>query len=148
MIRHANRYDKNAIFDMVNALNQECAISQFATLYPNQHGDELWNNLWAGQGLMYVAEEKNKLVGVIIGMITQSVWSKSIRGLYEIAWYVEPKYRHTPIAHRLMTAYIKEAKRYKETGIVQFLTISKMVNKFDRQFAKLGFTKTDENWIL
>lgn len=147
MIRLANKFDQESVFTLLKNLNKECAIPQFINC-----GDkdfiEMWASICAGQGLVLIEEKNKKAIGVVMGIITPSVWSKSIRGLYEIAWYVLPEYRSTPTAYRLMSAYIKEAKNYKEKGLVQFLTISKMVNKFDRQFAKFGFTKTDENWIL
>lgn len=147
MIRLANKFDRKEIFSMVNALNHECAIPQFQGLDADAHGDDLWHNLLAGQGVILVAVKKEKVVGCIIGIITQSVWSKSIRGLFEIAWYVKPEYRNTSISYRLMARYIKEGQDLKRFGFVHFLTISKMVNQFDRQFAKFGFKKTDENWI-
>lgn len=143
MIRQANKYDKTAILEMMKQFRQESDIKQYQTLDNPEYWDELLNSMLYGKGIVFIEEGK----GLIMGMIAPVIWCNKTFGLYELAWWVKPEYRNGTTGYKLLKAYIDYAKKLKDENRIVLFTLSKLSNTPNLDYTKLGFVKTDENWI-
>ena len=142
MIRQANRYDKTWIIEMIQQFGRESGVKHLNNLQAD-YLDALLNSLFAGLGVVLVEENK----GLIIGVINNSIWDKEYRMLHEIAWYVKPEFRNTPIGYRLLKEYIKQGDELKAAGRVSATIMGRLVTSPDIKYNKFGFTKLEESWI-
>lgn len=143
MIRQATKYDKQQIQEMMKSFRQESQIPQYKELDNPEYWNELLNSILGGRGVIYIAEGK----GLIIGLISPVIWCNKTLGLYELAWWVKPEFRNGTTGYKLLKAYIDYGTRLKQEGRIKLFTLSKLPNTPDIDYAKLGFTKVDENWM-
>lgn len=143
MIRKATKYDKTQIIEMMKMFRSESGIEQYQSLDNESYWNMLLDNIFAGQGIIFIEED----VGLIIGLITPTIWDNTVNAMYELAWYVKPKYRKGTAGYKLLKAYMDFAKQIKDMGRIRFFTLSKLPNTPDLDYARLGFVKTDENWM-
>lgn len=97
----------------------------------------------AGRGIIFIKPD----VGFIAGLISPIVWCDKTLAMYELAWWVKPEHRNGTAGYRLLQAYIKHGNKLKEQGRIRLFTLSKLTNSPNLDYAKLGFVKTDENWM-
>ena len=92
-----------------------------------------------GKGVVYIATEKNKLLGSIGGMSTSDWWSTD-EYLADLWFYVFPEHRKSSIAIKLVKTFInygKEVKLKIKLGNVY----SGDIKRKDDFFNRLGFVK-------
>ena len=143
MIRQANRFDKDAVIEMMLAFRDESPMAEILQNDDPEHYHRLLDNILAGQGVIFLAEG----AGLVMAMVAPSVWNAKVLVLHELAWYVVPEKRDGTVGARLLKAYIDYAKALKEQGRIRYFTVTKMVTSPDFNYEKLGFRKVDENWI-
>lgn len=143
MIREATKYDTTQILEMLREFRKESAIPQFQTLENETTVQNLVLSIIVGRGQIFLDDDK----GLIIGLITPSVWCNRTYILHELAWYVRPKYRHTKLGYRLLKAYLDYGRRLKDEGRISYFTISKMDTSPNIDYGRFGFNKIEENWI-
>lgn len=143
MIRQATKYDKPQIIEMMKLFRKESKIQQYKNLNNEQYWNELLDTIIAGCGVIYIDDNK----GLIIGLITPTIWCNKTYGLHELAWYVKPEYRNTTLGYKLLKSYIDFGKKAKEQNRIQLFTITKMVTSPDINYERFGFSKLDENWM-
>lgn len=105
--------------------------------------NSLLDNIFAGQGVIFYAENK----GLLMAAILPTIWDCNIKAMHELAWYVRPEERNTTIGYRLFVAYIEYAKKIKQEGRIKYFTMTKLDTSPDLNYARFGFRKKDENWI-
>lgn len=143
MIRQANKYDKTEIIEMMKCFREESAIEQYQELNNSEYWSELVDAMLHGRGIIFIEEGK----GLIMGIISPLVWCNKTFALYELAWWVKPKYRNGTTGYKLLKAYIEHAKKLKQENRIKLFTLSKLPNTPNMDYAKLGFKKIDENWM-
>ena len=143
MIRKATKYDKTQIIEMMKLFRAESHIEQYRDLDNVDYWNRLLDNIFAGQGIIYIEEN----VGLIMGLIVPTIWCDKTLSLHELAWYVKPEFRNTTTGYRLLKAYVDYGKQLKEEGRIKMFTITKMVTSPDIKYGRFGFSKLDENWI-
>ena len=143
MIRQATKYDKTQIIEMMQLFRAESKIEQYKDLDNVEYWSKLLDNIFAGQGIIYIEDN----VGLIMGLIVPTVWCDKTLALHELAWYVKPEHRNTTTGYRLLKAYVEYGKQLKEQNRIKMFTITKMVTSPDIKYSRFGFTKLDENWI-
>lgn len=143
MIREATKYDTTQILEMLREFRKESAIPQFQSLDNETTVQNLVLSIIVGRGQIFLDDDK----GLIIGLITPSVWCNRTYILHELAWYVRPKYRHTKLGYRLLKAYLDYGRRLKDEGRISYFTISKMDTSPNIDYGRFGFNKIEENWI-
>lgn len=143
MIRQANKYDKTELIEMLREFKKESQIQQYQHLDNVEYINELLDTIIAGRGVIFIKPN----IGMIIGLISPTVWCNKMHGLYELAWWVKPEYRNGITGYRLLKAYIDYAKKLKQDGKIKLFTLSKLPNTPNLNYEKLGFVKTDENWM-
>ncbi len=143
MIRQATRHDKQQIIVMMKLFRREANIQQYKNLDNEPYWNRLLDTILAGAGIIYIEDG----VGLIMGLITPSVWCDKTLYMQELAWYVVPEKRNTSIGYRLLKKYVEYGNELKAQGRIAMFAIAKMVTSPDIKYGKFGFTKLDENWI-
>jgi hypothetical protein len=143
MIRTATKYDKTQIIEMMQLFRAESHIEQYKDLDNVEYWNQLLDNIFAGQGIIYIEDN----VGLIMGLIVPTIWCNKTLVLHELAWYVKPEYRNTTTGYRLLKAYVEYGKQLKAQDRIKMFTITKMVTSPDIKYDRFGFTKIDENWV-
>jgi len=143
MIRQATRQDKNQIIQMMKLFRAESNIKQYQNLDNEPYWNRMLDTILAGDGVVFIEDQ----VGLIMAIITPTVWCDKTLYMQELAWYVKPEKRNTSIGYRLLKKYIEYGNALKEEGRISMFAIAKMVTSPDIKYSKFGFTKLDENWI-
>ena len=128
---------------MMKCFREESNIEHYKDLDNVKYWNELLDNIFAGAGVIYIEDN----VGLIMGLITPTIWCNKTLALHELAWWVKPECRNGTVGYRLLKAYVNYGKQLKETGRIKMFTITKMVTSPDVKYQKFGFSKLDENWV-
>jgi hypothetical protein len=143
MIRQATRQDKQQIIRMMKLFRAESNIVQYQGLDNEPYWNKLLDTILAGAGIIYIEDD----VGLIMALITPTVWCDKTLYMQELAWYVIPEKRNTTIGYRLLKKYVDYGNELKSQGRIAMFAIAKMTTSPDIKYGKFGFTKLDENWI-
>ena len=143
MIRQATKYDRTQLQEMARMFRDESPIQQYKDIDNPDYFNSLIDSIIAGRGVIFIEDN----IGFIMGIISPVIWCEKTYAMYELAWYVKPKYRMGMVGARLLKAYINYAKQLKEQGRIKLFTITKMVSSPDFDYSKLGFQKIEENWM-
>lgn len=143
MIRQATKYDKPQIIEMMKLFRAESKIEQYQNLDNIPYWNTLLVMILAGRGVIYLDDGK----GLIMGLITPTIWCDKTYALHELAWYVKPEHRNTILGYKLLKAYIEFGKKAKADKRIALFTVTKMVTSPDIDYGRFGFSKLDENWI-
>lgn len=143
MIRQATRQDKPQIIEMMKLFRAEADIVQYRTLDNESYWNRLLDTILAGAGIVFIEDN----VGLIMALITHTIWCDKTLYMQELAWYVKPEKRNTSVGYRLLKKYVDHGNQLKQEGRIAMFAIAKMVTSPDVKYAKFGFSKLDENWI-
>jgi N-acetylglutamate synthase-like GNAT family acetyltransferase len=142
-MRQANKFDKPEIIAMLRAFRNESNIEQYQKIENEEYIGQLLDSIFAGRGIAFIEEGK----GIIIGIIVPCIWDNTIYVMHELAWWVKPEHRNGSAGSRLLLAYIRHCKELKEQKRIELFTLSKLAKSPDFDYSRLGFKKTDENWM-
>lgn len=143
MIRQANKFDRANVIDMMQEFRKASGINQYEDLENIEYWENLFAQLIAGHGVIFLEPDK----GLIMGLITKTIWCNKTFALQELAWYVKPEHRGSRTGYRLFKKFIEYAKKLKSDGRIDFFTMSKLNTSPDFDYGRFGFSKMDENWI-
>ena len=143
MIRKAIRQDKAQIIEMMKLFRAESNIKQYQGLDNEPYWNRMLDTILAGAGIVFIEDG----VGLIMAIITPTIWCDKTLYMQELAWYVKPEKRNTSIGYRLLKKYVDYGNELKLEGRITMFAIAKMVTSPDIKYGKFGFTKLDENWI-
>jgi hypothetical protein len=143
MIRKATRQDKAQIIEMMKLFRAESNIKQYQGLDNEPYWNRMLDTILAGAGVVFIEDG----VGLIMAIITPTIWCDKTLYMQELAWYVKPEKRNTSIGYRLLKKYVDYGNELKLEGRIAMFAIAKMITSPDIKYGKFGFTKLDENWI-
>lgn len=143
MIRQATRQDKKQIIELMKLFRAEAGIKQYHGLDNEPYWNRLLDTILAGAGVIFIEDG----VGLIMAIITPTIWCDKTFYMQELAWYVKPEQRNTTVGYRLLKKYVEYGNELKAQGRIAMFAIAKMVTSPDIKYGKFGFTKLDENWI-
>ena len=143
MIRQASKYDKKQIIQMMIEFKNESKIKAYENINNFIYWNKLLDSILAGQGVIFIDDN----IGLIMGIITPSIWCDKTLCLHELAWYVKPEYRYKSVGYKLFKKYIECANELKSMGRIKLFTMAKLHNSPDIDYSKFGFTKIDESWM-
>lgn len=123
--------------------HQEADFVELGFDYNQPYFETLLDNIFAGQGAIFIEDNK----GLLLAYIAPTIWNDKVFAMHELAWYVKPEHRNTTIGYRLFVSYINYGKVLKEQGRISYFTMTKLDNSPDLKYEKYGFRKKDENWI-
>ena len=143
MIRQATRQDKEQIIKLMKLFRAESNIKQYQGLDNEPYWNKMLDTILAGAGVIFIEDG----IGLIMAIITPTIWCDKTLYMQELAWYVIPEKRNTSVGYRLLKKYVEYGNKLKEEGRIAMFAIAKMVTSPDKKYGKFGFTKLDENWI-
>jgi len=147
MIRQANKFDAEAIVQMLKSYREQAPTQFLRDANNRDHIDKLLANIFAGAGFILLAEKDEQIVGMVIAAQHPNIWNPDVSQVSEIAFWLDEAHRGGKLAHRLLHAYIQQCEEWKQENRIQFFSISKMNNSPDLSYDKFGFEKLEETWI-
>jgi len=142
-MRQANKYDKTEIIEMMLQFCRESGIESLQQVDNESYWHKLLDSILAGQGIIFLEPG----VGLIMGMITHSVWCDRTFGLHELAWWVKPEHRGGTVGYKLLKAYLAYGEELQRQGRIQFMVMSRLNNSPVLNYGRFGFKRIDENWM-
>lgn len=147
MIRKANKFDVDAIVQMLINYREHSTLNALRFANDREYIEQMLSNILAGAGVIFVSEKDGVLIGMLIAAKFPNIWNPKIIQCSEIAYWINPEYRGGTSAYRLITAYVSECEQLKKSNQIDFYTISKMVNSPDLKYDRFGFQKLEETWV-
>jgi len=148
IVELANKFHTPLIIEMLKEYRSATPVALFAECDDEDYIKHMLAQLFAGRGFALLATKDAMAVGMVLGMIDQSIWDSQICILRELAYWVKPEHRGTSAGYRLLSKYNEHGRLLLDTGRVQSVTISKMVNSPDLDYAKFGYSKVEETWSM
>jgi len=145
MIRQATPFDTEQIIEMLQRYKTATPLTCLSTA-TDTNARRIIAEILAGRGVIFVSEYDGDLIGMIIGLKSPNLWSNDVYCINELAYWVDPEYRHGSSGYRLLDAYKEYCDQQKQLNNIQYYTISKMSNSPDLKYDRFGFTKLEETW--
>jgi N-acetylglutamate synthase-like GNAT family acetyltransferase len=146
MIRQATRYDIDVIVEMMRSYSALSPIIELRTNHNEYHVRQLITAILVGAGSAWLAYEDDKPVGMLLAYRNGNMWNPNVMMLSELAFWVEPEYRHSSHGYRLLREYDKYASEQVECGSITAYTISKLSNsEFDP--SRRGFEWIESTYV-
>ena len=145
-VRDASPFDIPQILDMLRQYRKQTPIPFLADADNAEYITRMLTELMAGRGVVLVSEDE-ELTGMLIAIISPSLWSPEHLLLTEMAYWVNPDCRGGTAGYRLLAAYQQRGAALKAEKRICNFVISKMSNSPNLQYQKFGFTKVEESWV-
>lgn len=142
MIRQATTYDRKEIIQMMLEFQDE--VPQLKKVHNEPHWHRLLDAIFAGGGAVFLEEGK----GLLMSIVTPSVFCDKTLILHEIAWYVRPEFRGGTTGYRLLDAYTKLGNDLIDKGRIAYFTVSKLATSKPVNYERLGYRKHHETWSI
>lgn len=148
LIRHATKEDFDELIRMLISYGNATPLTLFEDPKYDEHRVKMLLGNFMMKHLVLVGEvEENKLGGLLIANLIPDIWMPQIITLRETAWWVDEEYRGTSLGYRLLQEYLKVGKRLKESGTIQEIVLSTMVNSPDLKLEKRGWRTIETNYV-
>lgn len=145
-IRLATKFDIPQLIGMLKRYRDHSPLACLKLSNEETYIQELLHQVIAGRGIIFVADNERELEGMLIAVRNSNAWDPNIWALNELAYWVDPQYRNTSAGYKLLSKYRDYAQEEKNKGIIEYFTISKMVNSPDLNYDRFGFRKLEEMW--
>lgn len=96
---------------------------------------------------LVVAEQNDKLVGIIGAMREQDPWIRSHTRMRELFWWVEPEYRRSRISAELFIRWETDAAKWLEKNLVNSVSLSTQPGSSDIDLSRRGWRCVEQHWI-
>jgi len=147
MIRQANKFDIDAIVEMLKKYREVAPIDVLRFADDEEYIKNLLSEIISGMGFILIAEKNEAAIGMLIAAKIPNIWNPKTMQCSEVAYWVNPENRGGTAAFRLISEYMKKCEEWKKQGSIHFYTISKMNNSPDLKYQKLGFEKLEDTWF-
>lgn len=147
MIREANKFDIDAIIEMLKHYREFAPIDVLKYADDENYIRQMLTEIIAGMGFIILAIKDDVAIGMLIAAKIPNVWNQRVSQCSEIAYWVEPEYRGSSAGYRLISAYMTKCEEWKKQGKIHFFTVTKMNNSPDLKYNKFGFEKLEETWF-
>lgn len=146
MIRLGNKFDTPYIIKMLKDYRSATPWQRMSQCDNEPYIKTLLQQVFAGQGVVFIAERELDPVGMLIAIKNTNIWDPSLVVMNELCYWVDPEHRGGTSGYRLLAAYKQHCDQLKSQGAIEAYTISKMSNSPDLDFARFGFEKLEEYW--
>jgi len=99
------------------------------------------------EGLCFVAETGNEVIGFVIGASCPSIFNRNIRMGVELAWWVKPEHRNSPASIKLLKAIENQAKK---SGIKTWSMVcleGMEPEKVESMYLRLGYHRAERKFM-
>ena len=90
-------------------------------------------------------QKENK--GIILGLVYPLFYNPNILVAQELGWWVEPEYRGSPLAIRLLKEFEKEAKNRGASKVIMFYLDAQTPEKLDKMLGKMNYKHLEYNMV-
>lgn len=146
MIRLGDKFDTPQIIKMLKDYRSATPWARMNQCDNETYIKTLLQQVFAGQGLVLIAEREQQPVGMLVAIKNPNIWDPSLLVMNELCYWVNPEHRGGTSGYRLLAAYKEHCDRLKEQKVIEAYTISKMVNSPDLDYGRFGFEKLEEMW--
>jgi hypothetical protein len=147
MIRQATIQDYDSIMAMmINFANSSPYNALHNPVYNDMYIRRLLDS-FGKEGCILLGIKDNEVVSMLIAQIQTDAWLPEIKTMKEVAWWVEPKHRHSSLGYRLLKEYVKIGKALVEKEIIEGFTLTNMEISPDFDLEKRGWRPIETNYI-
>jgi hypothetical protein len=148
MIRFADIKDFDKIISMMESFANAAPVEAYHDPVYNLRGVQNYLASVSNNGCIIVAEnEHGEVSGMLIAQICADPWLPQVKNMREVAWWVEPDYRHTSMGYRLLMKYVEVGKNMKQNGIIDNFVLTTMINSPDLNLQKRGWRPIETNYV-
>ena len=146
MIRQANKFDIPVLAEMLWHYHASGNLPDFE-IESDETGLKILSTIIAGAGIALVSEQENEVTGMLLAICAPFMWDHKKLVMNEIAFWVEPEHRGGTAGYRLMKEYLRLCDEMKESGRIQFCTMSQMEGQ-ELNYARFGLKPIEHTWSL
>jgi GNAT superfamily N-acetyltransferase len=147
--RLANKFDVEDILSMLARFIK--TVNLPANILENPDYDyfnKLYHHIILGAGLAVVAEDNDRVVGMLLGIKDQHILNPNMIILRELIFWVDPEYQKTKLGYKLLKNYITEAEILRTNNIISSYTMTNTENLVNIRYEKFGFKKIEETYAV
>jgi len=145
IIRKAEIKDVIAIGELTRKFFKE-SLSDYGLRLDDETIQETLTN-YINNLIGIIAEQDGRVVGVIGGLVTPSIFDKSQLIGQETVWYVDPKYRRGTTGIKLICAFEDECKVRGADLIVMVHMGNLYADVLDRYYKKRNYKLLERDYI-
>jgi hypothetical protein len=149
-IRQANKFDVTYFVNLVH----ELAKAEHIMTYnhgglDSQYLNQLFAGIIAGAGIAMIAQDtdKNKNIGMAIGIITPALWAPHILNMVQILLWTDEDYRKTKAGYMLLKTYEDKIEEFMKQERIRYSTICASEPLFNLDFSKFNYSMDEKVWI-
>lgn len=147
MIRHAGLQDFDRIIELMANFANAAPLDTYHNPEYNLRGVQNYLVTMIQAGCVLVGEIDEQIQGMLLAQICPDPWLNHVNMLREVAWWVEPAYRHTTLGYRLLHEYIRVGKAMQSAGIIDHFVLTTMINSPDLNLQKRGWRPIETNYV-
>jgi GNAT superfamily N-acetyltransferase len=148
-VRIANKFDVDQVLELIKSFSQEIDVPiELTNDVDWDYINKMFHHIVLGAGIALVAEDNKNLIGVFLGLKTNNLWQPKQYELHELLFYVQPKYRKSRIAYKLLTKYNELAKMLYEDKKVSRIVMTKTEKLGNINYERFGYKKVEESWAI
>jgi N-acetylglutamate synthase-like GNAT family acetyltransferase len=147
MIRHAGINDFDRIIQLMENFANAAPLETYHQPKYNLRAVQNYLTSLLQGGFILVGEINGEIQGVLLAQICSDPWLAQVSMLRDVAWWVEPGYRHTSMGYRLLKRYTDIGKSLVKNNIVDHVVLTSMVNSPDIDLAKRGWKPIETNYV-
>lgn len=147
--RLANKFDVDDILRMLEQFIH--CVDLPANILDNpdyEYLNKLYHHIILGAGLAVVAEDKNNVVGMLLGIKDQHILNPEVVILRELIFWIDPDYQKTKLGYKLLKNYIAEAEKLRNDTVISAYTMTNTENLVNIRYERFGFTKIEETYAV
>jgi hypothetical protein len=147
MIRHAGLKDFDRVMELMVNFANSAPVSAYHDPEYNYRGVQHFLAGVKNAGCILVAEHEDTIQGMLIAQVLCDPWLPHIKTMKEMAWWVEPEYRHTSMGYRLLMEYVKFGKELQQKEIIENFVLTNMTISPDFDLEKRGWRPIETNYV-
>jgi GNAT superfamily N-acetyltransferase len=149
IIREGNKFDINNVLQMVKTFVETSNLNdKIKENIDYTYVNQLYHHCILGGGLVLLAIDDDKIVGMIAGIKSPNIWMLEDISLREIMFYVDPFYRNGRTAYKLIKEYNNKAQEMLDKQIISSYTMTKTEHLDQIDYSRFGYNKVEETWAV
>ena len=147
-IRRLQRHDYDQVMDLMIKFAQETGVKDVChDTYDKKYAERILA-FCEHTGVSLVAEDNQRIVGMILSLRDKELWIPTVIRLKEVAWWVDPEYRHRSVGAKLFKLYRDGADQLLKEGKITGYTITKLSTSPDFDYERRGFKPLETTWMV
>ena len=144
-IRIANKNDiQDGIKEIITAVKEFPEFTIKGLFVTNDYYKQLIN-LCFDNGMIVVAEEDNKIIGCLMGLINNNIFT-AMQELVTIVTWVHKDKRNSSAFYRMHKLYKDEYTKLKQQNKIDRVLMACLPNKTNIKFEKLGYKLAEKTY--